>query len=166
MCLCLHLGGSQLNRGPQPGQEEETRLLFMKLRLSGHLRMDLLIGFSFPLFPCRCKKGGREHPSSSSPALKPQRQRAGWSPATLPTAALGSGGAGGLGPPPQAARAGRTGTGLAARSRSGEGWGSCWGRQYLCRSVRDCPRLSFNVGNVYLGREALNVHRHFEVLTQ
>lgn len=59
MCLCLHLGGSQLNRGPQPGQEEERRLLFMKLRLSGHLQMDLLIGFSFPLFwACKCKKGG------------------------------------------------------------------------------------------------------------
>ena len=49
MCLCLHLGGSQLSRGPQPGQEEEMELLFMKLRLSSCLQMDLLIAFSFPL---------------------------------------------------------------------------------------------------------------------
>lgn len=54
--------------------------------------------------------------------------------------------------PAAGSRYGVTGTGLASRSRSSEGWRGCWGHQCLCRSVRRCPTRSFTEGVISLDR--------------
>lgn len=46
-CLRPLLGWSRLSQAPQPGQDEEMELLFMKLLASCHLQMDLFVGFFF-----------------------------------------------------------------------------------------------------------------------